>query len=118
MFCLILSGAFCFAHSEEGKLGKGDEITIDLIEVSSYTEPSKGDFISSSINGHVLTAVFNGNLGQITVEIATSTGVSVQCLSVLTPNGLQFYIPSTGDYLVTFTLSNGNVYGGEFTVTD
>ncbi|MCQ2321434.1 MAG: hypothetical protein MJZ91_08930 [Bacteroidales bacterium] len=33
MLCLVLSGAFCFAHSEEGKLGKGDEITIDSIRV-------------------------------------------------------------------------------------
>lgn len=33
MLCLVLSGAFCFAHNEEGKLGKGDEITIDSIRV-------------------------------------------------------------------------------------
>lgn len=33
MLCLVLLGAFCFAHSEEGKLGKGDEITIDSIRV-------------------------------------------------------------------------------------
>jgi hypothetical protein len=35
-----------------------------------------------------------------------------------TPNGYQYYIPNTGDYIVTFTLENGDVYYGEFTVTD
>ncbi|MBQ0128511.1 MAG: hypothetical protein KBT57_01605 [bacterium] len=61
---------------------------------------------------------FSENIGQISVEVATAAGASVQCLSVLTPNGLQFYIPNVGDYIVTFTLSNGDEYYGEFTVTD
>jgi hypothetical protein len=52
------------------------------------------------------------------VEVATVAGVSVQCLSVFTPNGLQVYIPNAGNYIVTFTLSNGDEYYGEFTVTD
>jgi hypothetical protein len=34
------------------------------------------------------------------------------------PNDLQIYIPNTGDYIVTFTLPNGDEYYGEFTVTD
>ena len=62
--------------------------------------------------------VFNENLGQVSVEVATASGALVQCLSVLTPNGLQVYIPNAGNYIVTFTLSNGDVYAGEFTVTD
>jgi hypothetical protein len=62
--------------------------------------------------------IFNENLGQVDVEVATTSGVTVQCLSVLTPNGLQVYIPNAGDYIVTFTLSNGDEYYGEFTITD
>ena len=62
--------------------------------------------------------VFNENIGQVSVEVATMAGASVQCLSVLTPNGLQVYIPNVGNYIVTFTLSNGDEYYGEFTVTD
>ena len=45
-------------------------------------------------------------------------GGYVQTDSCLTPNGLQFYIPNTGDYIVNFTLPNGDEYYGEFTVTD
>lgn len=78
----------------------------------------KGSTINASIFGHSLTVVFTENLGQVDVEIITATGESVQFTSVLTPNGLQCYIPNTGDYVVTFTLSNGDEYYGEFTVTD
>ena len=38
--------------------------------------------------------------------------------SVLTPNGMQFYILNVGNYIVTFTLPNGDEYYGEFTVTE
>ena len=34
------------------------------------------------------------------------------------PNGVMFYIPNTGSYVVTFTLPNGDQYYGEFEVTD
>ncbi len=66
----------------------------------------------------MLAVVFCENLGQVSIEVATSDGATVECTSVLTPNGLQLYIPNAGDYIVTFTLSNGDVYAGEFTVSD
>ena len=31
---------------------------------------------------------------------------------------LTTYLPQTGDYIITFTLANGDEYYGEFTVTD
>ena len=118
MLCFILSGALCYAHGEARTVEKGDGITIDLIEASSCTGLNRGNSIIPTINGHVLTVVFNENLGQVSVEVVTSAGASLQCLSVLTPNGLQVYIPNAGTYIVTFTLSNGDVYAGEFAVTD
>jgi hypothetical protein len=78
----------------------------------------KSGSIAPSINGNVLTVVFTENLGQVSVEVATADGASVQYTSVLTPNGLQIYIPNAGNYIVTFTLPNGDEYYGEFTVTD
>lgn len=78
----------------------------------------KSSAINPFINGHVLAVVFSENLGQVSVELATAAGASVQCLSVFTPNGLQVYIPNTGNYVVTITLSNGDVYAGEFAVMD
>jgi hypothetical protein len=78
----------------------------------------KGSTIQASINGHTFTADFSVNIGQVVLEITTSVGASVESLSVLTPNSLQINISNTGNYVVTFTLSNGDVYYGEFTVTN
>ena len=118
MLCFILSGALCYAHGEARTVEKEDGVTIDVLEAASCTEPSRGNSIIPIINGHVLTVVFNENMGHVSVEIATSAGASVQCLSVFTPNGLQVYIPNAGNYIVTFTLPNGDMFYGEFTVTD
>ena len=74
--------------------------------------------IQASINGHNLMVAFTENLGQVDIEVATASGISVQFTSTPTPNGVQCYIPNAGDYIVTFTLPNGDVYYGEFTVTD
>ena len=78
----------------------------------------KGSTILASIDGHTLSIVFTENLGQVNIEITTATGSHVDCMSTATPDGIQFYIPLAGDYIVTFTLSNGDEYYGEFTVTD
>lgn len=118
MLIFIFSGAFCNASPDAKMENMGDGVTIDVIELASCSEPSRGNYIIPSINGHLLTVLFNQNMGQVYVEVATTAGASVQCLSVLTPNGLQVYIPNTGNYIVTFTLSNGDEYYGEFTVTD
>lgn len=120
MLCLILSGALCYAN---GTTKTGNEkdwvpIPIDIKESTGASGSDRSSSILPSINGHVLTVVFNENLGQVSVEVTTITGATVEYLSVLTPNGLQVYIPNTGDYIVTFTLPNGDVYAGEFTVTD
>ncbi|MBR3490703.1 MAG: DUF3244 domain-containing protein [Bacteroidales bacterium] len=88
------------------------------IKASHVQGVPKGFTIQASINGHTLTVAFSQNIGQVEVEITTVTGSTVDCLSILTPNGLQSYIPNTGDYIVTFTLSNGDEYYGEFTVSD
>ena len=120
MLCLILSGAFCYANSTVGKGNEKDEhnVPIELTESTGASSLDKSNAITSFINGHVLVVAFCENLGQVSVEVATTSGASVQCLSVFTPNGLQVYITNAGNYIVTITLSNGDVYAGEFTVTD
>ena len=118
MLCFILSGALCHANDVARTEKEGDGVTVDVIEYSGCTELSRGHSIIPTINGHVLSVTFTENMGQVSVEVATATGTSVQCLSVFTPNGLQVYIPNAGNYIVTFTLSNGDVFAGEFTVTD
>lgn len=118
MLCFILSGAFCYAHYENKIVVDGDGFIIDLIEAASCTGPSRGNSIIATLDGHVLTVVFSENIGQVYVEVSLVDGGETQVESTPTPNGVIFYIPDAGSYVVTFTLSNGDVYYGEFTVTD
>ena len=88
------------------------------IKESHVQNSPRGSSIQASINGHNLMVAFTENLGQVDIEVATASGISVQFTSTPTPNGVQCYIPNAGDYIVTFTLPNGDVYYGEFRVTD
>ena len=119
MLCLVLSGAFCYAHgAARTEKEKGQGISIEVKEKASYGSSDKSGSIVPSINDHYLTVVFTENLGQVSIEVTTSTGAPVNGTSTITPTGIQIYIPNTGDYIVTFTLPNGDEYYGEFTVTD
>jgi hypothetical protein len=118
MFCLVLSASLCYAHDAAKTEKKKDNVPIQLIESSSLSSSDKSGAIIATINGHMMTISFTENLGQVAVEVTTALGGNVECLSITTPNGLQIYIPNTGDYIVTFTLPNGDEYYGEFTVTD
>ena len=120
MLCLVFSGAFSYAHGivKTGEKTGEDSTPILIIEKASYTSSEKGNSIVATIDAHYLIVVFTENLGQVAIEVATASGVSVQFTSTQTPNGVQCYIPNIGDYIVTFTLPNGDEYYGEFTVTD
>ena len=78
----------------------------------------RGSTIQASIDGHTLTVVFTENIGLVEVEITTAEGLSVYYTMRNTPNGIIYNIPDTGDFVVTFTLENGDEYYGEFTITD
>jgi len=117
MLCLVLSGAFCYA-SAVARTETKEEGAILIKQKAHHGGVDKSGSIAPSINGNVLTVVFTENLGQVNIEVTTSTGGYVQANSCITPNGIQFYIPNAGNYVVTFTFSNGDEYYGEFTVTD
>ena len=116
MLCLLLPAAFGFPMNKVGTIEEG--IPIEIIEKIPCGGLEKGSSFHASIHGHVLTVVFSENLGEVAVDVLTASGSPVQGLSVLTPNGLQVYIPNAGNYIVTFTLPNGDEYYGEFTVTN
>ena len=119
MLGLVLSGALCYAHGvARTENEKGEGIAIEVKEKVLHGSSDKSGSIVPTLNGHVLTVVFTENLGQVTVEVSTTLGDSVNFTTTPTPNGLQIYIPNAGNYIVTFTLSNGDEYYGEFTVTD
>ena len=94
-----------------------DGSPIAIMETNVHGAP-KGSTIQASINGHILMVAFSENLGQVQVEVTTASGSTLETFWLHTPNGVQCYIPNTGDYIVTFTLPNGDEYYGEFTVTD
>ena len=88
------------------------------VKASHVQGTPKGSSIQASINGHWLSVVFLENLGQVNVAIMAVGGSEAQSESTPTPNGVDFYIPFTGNYIVYFTLPNGDTYYGEFEVTD
>ena len=120
MLCLILSGAFCYTHGE-ARTGNETDWVLIPIETTITTGASgldRSGSILPTLDGHILTVVFNENMGQVSMVVATISGTTVESLLVPTPNDIQVYIPNAGNYIVTFTLSNGDVYAGEFTVTN
>ena len=119
MLCFTLSGALCYASGVAGTgHEKGEGTPITTIAKTQHGGTDRSGSIYPTIDGHYLTVVFTENLGQVAIAITTDTGALVDCTSLLTPNGIQYYIPDAGDYIVTFTLTNGDEYYGEFTVTD
>ena len=118
MLCLVLSGALCYASGAARTEVKGDETPSIAIIKANCGGTDKSGSIVPTLNGHVLTIVFTENLGQVAVEITTASGVPVENLWTYTPNGIQTYLSLAGDYIITFTLPNGDEYYGEFTVTD
>lgn len=116
---LVLLGALCYAHGAsktENEKEKGAP-KIAIIK-SHHAGTDKSGSIVPYINGHSLIVAFTENIGLVEMEITTATGELVQTLWVFSPDGLQTYIPQTGNYVITFTLSNGDEYYGEFTVSD
>lgn len=118
MLCFIFSGAFCLARNED-RMVEMKGIPIEIKDsTGSISGSDRGNSIIPTLNGHVLTVVFSENIGQVYVDVSLVEGGETQVESTPTPNGVIFYIPDAGSYVVIFTLSNGDVYYGEFTVTD
>ena len=110
----MMSTTFCFAIGTTFN----DDFSNINVKVAHVQGAPKSSSIQASINGHTLTVVFTENLGQVIVDVTTVSGNPVTCMSTYTPNGVILYVTDTGDYIVTFKLSNGDEYYGEFTVTD
>ena len=115
LLALVLPVAWCGAtiiHSADG---------YSAIQIKERTVQStpKGSTIQASIDGHYLVVTFTQNIGNVTMELDMASGPMLfNYPSVQTPDSYQFYLNQTGDYIITFTLPNGDEYYGEFTVTD
>lgn len=106
-----------------GNQAKGINLTnggnpIVILESNVQSVP-KGTTIQASLDGHWLTVTFTQDIGTLTMELDMASGPMIfNYPSVGTPDSFQFYLPLTGDYIITFDLSNGDEYYGEFTITD
>lgn len=116
MGCLLYLATFSQANNTT--FTTTDGTPIEVIEKTHHGSPERASGIYASHDGHALMVIFTENIGQVDVEIATASGNPVDFTSIQSPNGMQCYIPNTGDYIVTFTLPNGDEYYGEFSVTE
>ena len=103
-------GAFCTTTTD-------GNIAIQIKKMQTQSTP-KGSSIQATIDGHWLSVVFLEHLGQVVVEVSSTTIGEVETMATPTPNGVNIYITDAGSYIVTFTLPNGDEYYGEFEVTD
>jgi len=118
VLCLFFSGAFCYANgmfSMENGIVEGSKVTLNK---ASHAGPDRSSSIIASVNGHLLTVLFKEYLGEVLVEVTSDSGEPIEGTATITPTGFQIYIPLAGDYIVYFTLPNGDEYYGEFSVTD
>ena len=114
LLCLILSSVWCCAN---GNRAMNEFLSILINEAQAQGYP-RSSSIHAYIDGHYLMIGFTENIGQVEVEVSSVPGGVVQNDVVRSPDGMQYYIPLTGDYIVTFTLADGDMYYGEFSVTD
>lgn len=120
MLCLVLSGVLSYAYGVVGTENqKGtDGVPIDLKKNTGLSGLDKSNSIITTLTNNVLTVTFTENLGEVTINVTTAAGAPVEYLTTQTPNGVILYIPLAGDYIITFTLPNGDEYYGEFTIID
>ena len=88
------------------------------IKGSKVQDDPRTNSILAYIDGHSLTVTFTENLGTVQVDVTTATGDRVEYTPIWTPDSFTTYLASTGSYVVTITLPNGDEYYGEFEVTD
>lgn len=115
LLAMFMSVAWCEANN----LGLADGHSHILIKEGNVQGTPKGTTIQASIDGHCLTVTFTQDIGTLTMELDKVSGPMIFSYPSLgTPDSFQFYLPLTGDYIITFNLSNGDEYYGEFTITD
>ena len=117
--CLSFSISMAVAHTQQTYNDLNDGVPIIVLRDIVYTELERSSVIQASIDGHFLTVTFTQDIGTLAMGLDKVSGpVIFNYPSVQTPDCYQFYLPLTGDYIITFTLANGDEYYGEFTVTD
>ena len=87
--------------------------------ISNNSNNKSSEPISASIDGHALTIYINENVGIAHIVVTNRNGVYIDRDNLLhTPDVATLLIDDAGFYTVTITLHNGDVYSGDFTVTE
>ncbi|MCQ2309819.1 MAG: DUF3244 domain-containing protein [Bacteroidales bacterium] len=90
-----------------------------LVNISSGCTVKSDIPVSATIDGHALTIYINENVGIAHIVVTNSNGVYIDSNNILhTPDMATLLIEDEGLYTVTITLNNGEVYYGDFYVTE
>ena len=87
--------------------------------ISNDSNNKSSEPISATIDGHALTIYINENVGIAHIVVTNSNGVYIDSDNLFhTPDMATLLIEDEGFYTVTITLNNGDVYYGDFMVTE
>ncbi|MCQ2317049.1 MAG: DUF3244 domain-containing protein [Bacteroidales bacterium] len=112
--CIILMMAFAMTASAAQISGP-----IDIRAVANIEQPKSDIPVSATIDGHALTIYINENVGIAHIVVTNKNGVYTDSDNILhTPDMATLLIEDEGFYTVTITLNNGDVYYGDFMVTE
>ena len=90
-----------------------------LVNISSGCTVKSDIPVSASIDGHALTIYINENVGIAHIMVTNRNGVYTDSDNLFhTPDMATLLIEDEGFYTVTITLNNGDVYYGDFMVTE
>ena len=115
---LLLIGIMLASVCVASNLSSLDGGSAIIIKKSGVQETPRNVSVQASINDHTLALIINENIGQVTIEVTSSTGFTIFSTTTTTPDSESIFISTSGDYEFTITLSNGDEYYGEFTITD
>ena len=117
---LLLSALLCASVTARASICTINGEPLSIMAQTTGTFTNKSDIpISASIDGHALTIYINENVGIAHIVVTNRNGVYIDRDNILhTPDMATLLIEDEGFYTVMITLNNGDVYYGDFMVTE
>ena len=113
----VLLGTAVLAKPANSDVTAEPVVIMSIISNNSNNKSSEP--ISASIDGHALTIYINENVGIAHIVVTNKNGVYIDRDNLFhTPDVATLLIDDAGFYTVTITLHNGDVYSGDFMVTE
>ena len=117
---LLLSAFLCASVATRASVCTiNDEPLVIMAQTLGSLNDKSEIPISASIDGHALTIYINENVGIAHIVVTNKNGVYIDRDNLFhTPDVATLLIDDAGFYTVTITLHNGDVYTGDFMVTE